>query len=114
MLSTWEVYLFSVSTLILVPVVAYAIFTGREPPESWASKYYRAEKYLYPVSTLFLVMVCASGIARLLVHFGLLGLAADDVLRFTVGLPFMLLLIVDCFLWVRAWIKVRNAGMGAA
>ena len=113
MLSTWEAYLYSASTLILVPLVVYALISGKKPPETWASKYYRAEKYLYPVSNLFLVMVCASGIGRLLVHSGLMGAAANDVLRFTIGVPFMLLLFVDCFLWARAWIKVRRSATGA-
>ena len=107
MLSTWEAYLYSASTLILVPLVVYALIARKKPPETWASKYYRAEKYLYPVSNLFLVVVCASGIGRLLVHSGLIGVAANDVVRFAVGVPFMLVLLVDCFLWARAYLKVR-------
>ena len=107
MLTTPEIIIFSMSSLIL-PAVLYCIVTFPEPPESWASKYYRAEKYLYPCSNLFLLMVCIVSIGRLAGHFGWVSDGGKEVLSFLAGGPFMILLLAANVLWVRAWIKVRR------
>jgi len=113
MLSNVEIALYGF-VAVLLPLAAFALITGAEPPENtWLSKYYRAEKYLYPCGNLFLLTVCANAIARLAFHFGFIDPGLNERLAPAIAVPFFVLLVAFLALWVRAYLKVRRDGNGA-
>lgn len=108
MLTPLEVFLFLTATLLLLPIAIVSLLGGMTAPESFASKYYHAEKYLYFCSNIFLLAVCATSLNRLGQHFGFIPVSARDTLDVLIEAPFMVLMFINCALWVRALVKVRR------
>jgi hypothetical protein len=115
MLTTFEVAIYIVALVILVPMILYSLITGKGVPESsWFAKYYRAERYLLLAGNLFLLAVCASAVARLGRHFGYIDASASDRLSIPLGVAFGVTLLASLVLWIRAAVKVRRDGRTVA
>lgn len=107
MLSTFEVFLLSFVSL-LFPVALITLVYSIPPPESFLSKYYRAEKLLNPVGNLFLITVCLDAMTKLAGHFGFIDAATKSTIHPFIGVPFGVLLLAFLGLWVKAFFKVRR------
>lgn len=108
MLTSFEVLLY-VLLAVLLPLIAYSLIAGSQPPEKgWFAKYYRAEKYLSYVRDLFPLAICATAIARLGLRFGYIDPGARDTIELAVGLLFGATFLVFVGLWIRAALKVRR------
>jgi hypothetical protein len=108
MLTNFEVVLFSL-TLFILPIAVYSLLTGSKVPENtWASKYYAAEKYLGTAGNLFLVFICCNGAMKLAIHFGLIGPELATRLEPIFGTIFMVVIVIYLGLWAKAIRKVRR------
>jgi hypothetical protein len=108
MLTPLEVGLFACAALIL-PLAIWSLIQGSPAPRGgFLAKYYAAEKHLNLVGNLFLLTVCANAVAKLALHFGLVGEGAKDTLAIVIGVPFGVLLLAFLGLWIKAAITVRR------
>lgn len=115
MLSPYEVAIFAVAVPLLLPLALYALITGAQPPEtSSLARYYRAEPYLSLFGNLFLLAVCASAIARLGRHFGVIDASLAEALEWWINVPFAALLVASLGLWIKAALRVRRQQRSAS
>lgn len=109
MLSPFEIALYVLSLLIVLPIAIWSLVNKSKVPEnSWAAKCYEAEAYLGLAGNIYLLFVCASGLVRLSAHFGLIDGSHKNALSILIGVPFIALLVLVLTLWVRALWKVRH------
>ena len=76
---------------------------------AWYSKYYAAEPHLAFVNALFLMSLACNALAKLAMHLGLFGHDVRNVITRLFAVPFLVLLVAQLTLWVRAALKVRKA-----
>lgn len=107
-LTTPELWLYGISSAILVPLVIYGyvlIATGRGnerfPP------LYRAEKHLPLAGNTFLALITVMGLMKLAGHFGWLDAATQQTLSDYFTIPFLIGLVAYFWLGFRAWKKLR-------
>lgn len=110
MLTTPEVYLYSL-VLFLLPLIVYSMVSGSAPPppNTRLGKYYHAEKHLMLCGNLFVLSICATAAARVALHFGYIDPALTEQVNWTTHVPFMFLFFVYVAMWIRAALKLRRA-----
>lgn len=111
MLTLFNVIVYGFVALAVLPLAILSLATGSHPPENtFITKYYRAEPYLMLIGNLFLLTIGATAILKLVQHFGLMDAARAETLETWVNAPFLVLMAVFLFFFVRAYLKVRRAG----
>jgi hypothetical protein len=93
---------------LLIPIAVYSLWSGSPIPNGPAGNYFRAVKSLRFVGDIFLAAVCAISLAKLAIHFGIVGPVAGESLLAYLGFPFMGLLLIYLALFARAAILVRR------
>jgi len=108
-MTTIEVALYSVA-LILFPLAVYSLFNGSPTPPNFGrlSKYYDAERLLRPAGDVLLLALSVNAGAKLADHFGFLSPGWMANVEPVANGTFLLVLVFDLALWVRAYRKVHR------